>query len=276
MNDDINNSKNNKPRCSAFCTAEGYDVIKMAHHLLSSGGGQVAHFKVSNAVHRVFGDSGEIFYFAYGAVVMWGLTKEQEEEILSELHQFERNPLQRCESEMSRYSFGDTAKILKDDIVLPANNVLTKFAFSHGLAQSVKLAAFENLIERRIAHSKYVPLSMAQKGRIPMSRKKLAKMMGEIILDRNSINLHTDILDTPEFFWEHSDLEQLYRLIAQDLDIKARVDVLNRRLDILKDLFEMLGNELENRHSSSLEWIIIVLISMEVIVTFAKDIFHIL
>lgn len=263
-------------RCSAFCTAAVYRLNEVLVHVQLQGNA-ATHFRSGNVVHRAFGQNdGDVFYFSYGTVVMWGLTEEAEAAVLADVRAFEDNPIDHIESEESRYSIGTVAKILKDDITLPANDVVTKLAFSHGLAQSVKLSVFEKLIERRIENSRYAPISLAKHGRIPMSRNKLARMMGEIILDRNSINLHTDILDTPEFFWEYSELEPLYRLIAQDLDIVARVSVLNRRLDIVKEVFELLSNELEHRHSSTLEWIIIALIFIEVMVTFAKEVFQII
>lgn len=93
---------------------------------------------------------------------------------------------------------------------------------------------------------------------------------------RNSINLHTDILDTPEFFWDHEDLEVFYEKTCHYLDLTARVDVLNKRLDIVKELFEILNDHLEARHSSRLEWVIIILIAVEVAMALATDIFHLL
>jgi uncharacterized Rmd1/YagE family protein len=262
-------------RCSAYCTAASYRLPELLVHLQLRGLA-ASLFRSGNVVHRPFSTTGDIFYFSYGTMVTWGLSKEEEEALLLEVKAYEENPNEQMEWEESRYVLGQAAKILKDDITLPANDVLTKLAFSHGLAQSVKLSVFEKLIERRIESSREAPMSLAKKGRISMSHKKLARMMGQIIIDRNSINLHTDILDTPEFFWEYSDLEPLYRLIAQDLDIAARVSVLNKRLDIVKDLIEMLSNELQHRHSARLEWIIITLIFIEVMVTFAKEVFQII
>lgn len=263
-------------RSMACCTAASFQLSRLLE-FIKEHDESPKFFRSGNVVHRRYGnEDGDVFYFSYGTIVMWGLSKSEEEAILFEARLFEEGPLDAVEWEESLYSQGSSAKILKDSITLPSSNVLTKLAFSHGLAQSVKLAVFEKLVERRIERSRYAPESLAKFGRIAMPRKQLAMMIGEIVLDRNSINFHTDILDTPEFFWEHSDLEPLYRLIAQDLDIVARVNVLNRRLDILKELFEILSNEIENRHSSTLEWIVIILISMEVIVTFLKEIFHIL
>jgi len=43
------------------------------------------------------------------------------------------------------------------------------------------------------------------------------------------------------------------------------VEVLNKRLDLIKELFDMLASELHTSHSNTLEWIVIILIVVEVI-----------
>lgn len=47
--------------------------------------------------------------------------------------------------------------------------------------------------------------------------------------------------------------------------MRMHAQVLNKRLDIIKELFDMLANELQNTHANKLEWIIIVLIMIEVV-----------
>jgi hypothetical protein len=51
------------------------------------------------------------------------------------------------------------------------------------------------------------------------------------------------------------------------LKIDRRLDVLNARMDIMKELFELLHNELDHRHGSFLEWIVIVLIVVEIVIS---------
>ena len=65
-------------------------------------------------------------------------------------------------------------------------------------------------------------------------------------------------------------------MVANYLDIETRVEVLNQRLDVVHELFQMLGSELNHQHSSRLEWTIIWLIIIEVILTLLKDVFRIL
>ena len=55
-----------------------------------------------------------------------------------------------------------------------------------------------------------------------------------------------------------------YARVAKYLEITRRAEVLNKRLDINKELFDMLASEYHNSHASMLEWIIIILIVIEV------------
>jgi uncharacterized Rmd1/YagE family protein len=210
-------------------------------------------------------NEGDIFFFPYGALVCWGLSQEGERKILEEIRPFEVQHLEVMEDDVFFYTYGDVAKIEDDEIILPDPDTLTKLAFSHGLAQSVKLGVFEQTIQKTIHLTRELPELLAQQGSIKLSRNDIRRMMGRLFIDRSSINLHQELLDTPEFFWEHADIESYYALVAHYLDRERRVNVLNQRLQILQELFDMLAAELNHQHSSRLEWTIIWLIVIEVL-----------
>lgn len=48
-----------------------------------------------------------------------------------------------------------------------------------------------------------------------------------IFYSRHQINLSSDLLDTPDFYWEHEDLEQLYLKTSRQLNISRRTKVIN-------------------------------------------------
>lgn len=263
-------------RCSAYCTAEKYDVISLYKNLKETTHveryAEALHFKVYDK--QLF--LGDVFYFNYGVIVFWSLPEEYEKQFLVEIKPYESNPVKEVAFDEFEFSYGETSRIYKDEIILQTKNNLAKLTVSYGLSQSVKLEIFEEKIESTIEKTKRLPQDLASKGKIVLSRKDISKQIGALFLERNSINLHTDILDTPEFFWEYSDLEPLYRKTCIYLDINGRVEVLNKRLDIVHELFEMLSNELNHRHSSKLEWAIIWLIMIEVLIAIFSDIFHLI
>ena len=57
-----------------------------------------------------------------------------------------------------------------------------------------------------------------------------------------------------------------YKMLWRYLEMSGRVEVLNKRLDMLKELLDVLQQQMENAHASKLEWIVIWLIVIEVIV----------
>jgi uncharacterized Rmd1/YagE family protein len=156
-------------------------------------------------------------------------------------------------------------KIIYGNIQLTSTNAFEKLAYSYAIAQSVRLDVFEDDISNAIAATSEIPIHLAKRGSVGMSNKAVTIKMGELFLQRSNVNLHSDILDTPELFWEFDEYEQMYILGREYLDIDKRIEILNQRLDIMKDLFEMLQNELNIKHSAKIEIIIIVLILAEVV-----------
>jgi len=261
--------------CRAYCTASAY-FFKALYDRLKHVGANVTLYR--DVVHlAVPGDSiQDIFYFPYGATVCWGLTPDQCQVYLEQAREFEENHLEDIETDLFTFTFGEIPKIVEDEIILPNLEVLSRLAVSHGLAQSVKLGTFESAIRKTFHYTRQIPEDLAKFGRIPLSRQEIRKKMGALFIERNSINLHVDVLDTPEFFWEYSELEPLYAMTANYLDVETRVEVLNQRLDVIHELFEMLGNELNHQHSSRLEWTIIWLIIIEVLLSLLRDVFRVI
>jgi len=259
-------------RCTTYSSAVSYPLKKVAHRFS-------AHHDVSwlrDVIYVSCKKEGDLldrgaFIFSYGAVVMWGLTPKQEKSILTTLKKEEGQPYETTEKESYSYTYGAKASVAKDQIILPSAQLEAKLAFSHGLAQSIKLSVFEGTVQKTIAKTKNIPAQLAKYGKIPLSRKEIRKMRGSLFIERSSINLHFDVLDVPEYFWEHFELEPIYTLIANYLDLETRVEILNQRLDVIHDLFEVLGNELNHQHSSRLEWIIILLIAIEVVTMFVRE-----
>jgi len=269
-------TKEDKMRCKAYCTA-GFYSLKDLQRALKKTKNEVVVFR---EVLHLFSPShqGHIFFFDYGCVVFWGFSEKEEKETLTLLKNFEISPLEKIEEDEFEFEPSLTPQtIIKNDVIyLATDNPLDKLAISYGITQSVKLEVFEHRIETTIDQTKYIPETLALEGRIPLSRKKLAKKVGKLFIERNSINIDTEILDLPEFFWEHPEVEHLYIVATKYLDIKPRVELLNRRLDMIRDLFSMLTAEIQHQHSSFLEWIIIVLITVEVLLTVLKDILKVL
>lgn len=258
-------------RCVSFCTARGYDLTGLANFYKRKG--YLA--RQSRDVLHVASikKPADIFFFNHGCFVTWGLKKPQEQKMIEQSLPFAVSPLKIVGMDHFCFRMGedisvDTHERFKVDVItLDSDNPQVKLAISYGLAQSIKLEAFEDSIQEAILKNASLPEEMAQKGAIVLSRRSLFKRMGEIFIARSSINLNSEYLDTPEFFWRNPNLEPFYIMTKKFLDIPTRVMALNQKLDVLQELLGILNTQVEHRHSSLLEMIIIILILIEILIS---------
>lgn len=259
-------------RCTSFCTSELYKLQALANFLKANGYvsknyRKVLHLKYPNM------QGGDVFIFSYGCLVTWGLSKVEEQQLLKLIEPFAQNLLSSIESDRFVARFGQLTEMVThehfnaDVIVLESDSVTLKLAISHGLAQSIQLESYESVVQKTIEKNAAFPEQLIKTGKISLSQRAIFKRMGEIFVARSYINLNSEYLADPEFFWENPNLEEYYAMSKKFLDIPRRVSALNQKLDILHEVLDMLNNQLQHRHSSMLEMIIIVLILIEIIIS---------
>lgn len=258
-------------RCDSYCTATSYDLLGLASYFKRKG-----YFtRLSKDFLHVASlkKPGDLFFFNYGCFVAWGFKKSFQERLLETVKEFSTQPLANIEVDHFYYHYGDETTIdtherfRLDIISLESEDVQVKLAISYGLAQSIKLEAFEEAIKEVIKKNSYLPEEIASRGVISLSRRAIFKRMGEIFIARSSININIEYLDAPEFFWRNPSLEPFYIMIKKFLDIQSRVMALNQKIDVLQELLDILNSQVQHRHSSLLESIIILLIVVEIIMS---------
>lgn len=264
-------------RCLACCTAGSYDLLGLANFFRKKG----YHTRLLRDVLHVSNVKrpGDIFFFNHGVFVSWGFKKKFEDKLVDVVLPYAIQPLQHIESDhfyfqnSNETSIDAHEKLRVDIISLDSEESLIKLAISYGLAQSIKLEAFEEAIQVAIRANSHLPEEIATRGEISLSRRAIFKRIGEIFIARSSINLNIEYLDAPEFFWRNPNMEPYYIMTKKYLDIPSRVMALNQKLDVLQELLDILNSQVQHRHSSLLESIIILLIVVEIIISLFQ--FHV-
>lgn len=256
-------------RLSVYCTAVSYNMTQLVKSLQK----QLRPVRQRDVVHVSYQSdmpSKDVFYFSYGAFVAWNLSLEEETEIINHLKNYEEKPFKNPEMDTFVFSYGEQFKINHDEIVLTNFSILTKLALSYALAQSEKLNSYETGVQATIEKTKKLPQELFKEGKITLSRKEIVKIIANLFLERNSINLHTDVLDTPEFFWEYPELESIYSTAAKYLDLSTRIDILNKRLNIIQELLKILSSQINEQHSTRLVWILILVLTTAIFIAIIK------
>lgn len=231
--------------------------------------------------------SKEVFVFGFGAIVYWGLAKSEVQELLQFIEKFivkerlSKEEFEAGEDDMAFVTdFDRTDLTIANDVITlpPATSVKERLAVSFAIAQSAVLTIFEARVERKIEEYKYIPEALAESGKVKLSPKQLGVMIGEVFVMQHDVNLHSEILDLPDYFWKEHTVEPLYRMTLDYMEMVPRISVLNKRLDLLRQLLRVLQQQHENAHSVKLEWIVIWLIVISCVLEMwdiIKDVFGI-
>lgn len=209
----------------------------------------------------------QIILFKYGVFICWNVDFESMKFFIDFIKDYQINSFAKPIIEEFNYIIDNDFKINLDTIYLNDSSSTSKIAISQALSQSVKLEQFEEEVQTTIDTNSNIPLQLSLTGKIKLTKKEISKKIGELFLVKSKINLHYDLLDTPEFFWEYPQYEIQYEKLVKYLDIKSRVEVLNKKLEIIQELLHVLGDEQKHKYSSFLEWIIIILIAFELVIS---------
>ena len=238
----------------------------------------------------------DIFFFADGSVIFWSIPELERKTVLDFLRQnsgieeadgsYDEDTIFE-ESEMMTYSYIDSEqnsganhksthldtrgyqiRLLK----INDNNrtYLEKYAFSNAIAASVKLGALEAQLDRFIDSIEFLSEDMKRGRAVKVSRNAVLMKTGEIFALRHVLNLSSDLLDTPDFYWDRENLEILYHATCAHLAVAKRIRVTNEKISHCCELLDLVTNHLNDHHHTKLEWYIIILIMIEVIF----EVFH--
>ncbi|EXA39249.1 hypothetical protein FOVG_10863 [Fusarium oxysporum f. sp. pisi HDV247] len=269
---------------SATCVAESFKM-PVVLEILSSHGFDIdpdgTGFDANEVVHARGVNGGDIFVFPSGTIVTWSLPPDvvtrQIMRAAEEAHSIESREFEDLEftTDTNR-----EASVLKGDVIVlgtrkehkeadKLDTTLAKVAFSSGLARSTKLAVLETALTSYFESTRNIPALLSQGAGVPLGRKFILQKTGELLSLRARLNHYSELTDSlPDIFWDTSSdlgLEGYYEQVGRALDVNVRIRALNQKMDYAAEIASVLREMSSEQHGTRLEWIIIVLIAVEVI-----------
>ncbi|KAI1339782.1 hypothetical protein F5Y15DRAFT_382099 [Xylariaceae sp. FL0016] len=268
----------------AVCVAQSFDMNRVQEILrfhafeLDPDG---TDFDTDAVVHARGVNNGDIFVFPSGTVVAWSVPEDTLDTLATKqlIHATRFPHIDRREMEQLEFTLDESRDIshMKGEVVVlgtkeqvfendKLDTTLAKIAFSSGLARSPKLAVLETNLEDHLQESKATLSMLAEGSHHDLKRSAVLKMTGELLSLRSQLNHYSDVTEElPDMFWDsESVLEDYYNQIGAALAVRRRIEVLNKRIDYAHENVSVLREMISEKYSARLEWIIIILISIEI------------
>jgi uncharacterized Rmd1/YagE family protein len=133
------------------------------------------------------------------------------------------------------------------------------------IAQSVAMDFYEKLGNEALDSTRKFTDELEKYGKIRISKKNLMKYIGKTLNMKNNIFDNLYVFNSPDTVWENEFLSKLDHGLRDTFDINMRFRELDYELKIVQDNLSLFTDQLQHRESNRLEWIIILLILLEVI-----------
>jgi required for meiotic nuclear division protein 1 len=160
----------------------------------------------------------------------------------------------------------DQQKVLFNEVWLPGTPTVDMIKIiAMLLSQSVALEYLEHEVDS--AMSRLLPFlqQLREHGRLRMSNRKILQNIGFAAETRHAVLANLTLFDKPEATWESEHIEQLYLQLYDLFDLPERQEAIDRKLTFLADTTSNIFDFLSARKSQYLEWVVIILIALEIV-----------
>ncbi len=153
--------------------------------------------------------------------------------------------------------------ITNEEIVLKELSELNFNIIALSIAQSVGLEKYEKKLDaiftksRNIIESTYISKVI--------SRAHLMEFAKQLVLTRHDMVGKLLLLDKPNILWDNEEAEHLYNSLTKILELHDRHEIALSKLSQIKEDVMLVMDLINHKRSEFLEWIIIILIAVEIV-----------
>lgn len=225
----------------------------------------IYHYDADELFYKT-GEFSFIYVFKYGVVCFMNFSEAERDAFLQRIASFCRNVFElklseefEVETNARENKFGYN----KIEIVQPDIEVLRLVMLN--VSQSVSLDYYSQLTELLQEETNGHIQSLERRGRLMISGQSLKRYIGKTLNLKNRIAENLYIFDSPPETWEDENLNRIDLGLKRTFDLQERYRNIREGLEIIKENLELFKDLLQYRNSTFLEWIIIVLVFLEVL-----------
>lgn len=243
-------------------------------------------FRAAFPAEQYYGDTDEAFYnmqeerfiyvFKYGVVCFLNYDEIK----IAEFIQF-----------ISPFCKGIFTNKLKEELHIETGTTENKFGYNKieiqdgrtdafrlimlNVSQSVALDYYSDQTNTLLQETNHHTQILERNGKLDISGVNLQKFIGRTLNLKNKISQNLYIFDSPDVTWEDEYLNKLDMGLKNTFDLQDRFRNIQEGLEIVKENLDLFKDIMQHRKSTALEWIVIILILVEVINLVVEKLFRI-
>jgi uncharacterized Rmd1/YagE family protein len=220
-------------------------------------------------------EQGYVFVLNFGVVVFANVDDVQRSAFISHLMQYCTNYLENRLQEDFIIEKKDTAQpefSYNSLSVSQINDDVIRIAMLQ-VAQSLALDFYQEVAQKLFDDTVKLTNQLEAYGRLKISKRNLMKFIGKTLNTKNRIIDNLYIYDTPAVVWEDEFLGKVNDGLTYTFDISIRFKELEYMLKRVESNLSVFVELAHAEESKRLEWIVIILIFIEILHLFLNRLF---
>ena len=211
-------------------------------------------------------EGGIAVLFRHGVAVLFATTARGEQALRERLEPLVegRYPAPEEESLALRVDPGRAEGLADGALNLHAGSIERLQLVADVLSKSTLLAHYETRLGAEFDRIEPFALQLEREGRNPGRTREHMKRIGALLRMESRMVGRAEIGDKPELLWEHPELERFYALLEGEFEIRERLAVVERKLDLAGRTVRTMVDLINARHSLRVEWYIVALIAFDI------------
>lgn len=220
-------------------------------------------------------DKNQVIYlFKYGVVCFLGYSDEEIGPLFNQILQCSPNPLPEKIGEVYQVLTGSPKiEVGYYKTLIPEIDFEIIKLIMMNLSQSVTLTYYKKQTEKLLEDIQQYTSKLEKFGDFKIRMKNLKKFIGKSLSINNRISENLYEFDTPPNAWNNEYLDKLDEDLKKVFKIKTRTHLIKQDVEIIRTNLELFTDIVFHRKGEMLEWIVIVLIIIEVVNTFVEKLF---
>lgn len=250
-------------KVEAYHVAENIDIKNCSEKLSGT-----ILMESKNELFYALSPEKYVLIFSYGVVVFYDTSELQLTEVLKLLFPVKDKNLLLKDDFKIIFSNSEELKVNFNSLSINRLDQEAVKIVMLNLAQSLAIAHYDQVSQELLFRVRQFTTQMEDKGTLKISRKNIMRFIGKGLNTKNKIAENLYILDAPPVTWNDEYLDEINRTLSKHFDLALRYRSIENTFNIIEANLDTFLELYHQKESSKLEWIIIILILVEVIDTF--------
>ena len=216
-------------------------------------------------------ENKRVYLFPFGSIIFINMAFHEMKDVINYLKKLDKSitvssKFESVEEYRLELSDNEDYQVDNHSIVIPKDESFYYEIVSTVLAKSVAMERIETDIDAVFDKVEEI-IEKLNTGKLDVSDRQLASLSAKILTFKYSTISSIMLLDKPDILWNNAEADTAFNDLNEIFEINERYESIRLKTETLMDVTQMFTGLVHAKRGTRLEWIVIILIFIEILMS---------